>query len=202
MHRKPTGLILCGGNGERLGGIDKPLRELGAQPLVQHVIERLLPQISRIVISANRNLERYSALGFVVVDDGAYAGCGPLGGMLAGLAADDDNLLCVPGDAPAIPADLGNRLASARGEAAIAYAHDSRGPQPLCCLLRAGLHDDLRAYLDGGGRTPREWFARHQSVAVDFSEAPPWVWSINTPAEWTFAEAQLEAAPSPRINPS
>jgi molybdopterin-guanine dinucleotide biosynthesis protein A len=192
MDRRPAGLILCGGKSERLGGIDKPLRALAGRALIAQVIECVAPQVERLIINANRNAADYRCLGYPLVDDGAYIGCGPLAGVLAGLAAvGSGDMLCVPGDAPALPRDLAARLLERRGSAAIAYADDGSGPQPLCCLLRGELAEDLHTYLDGGGRTPREWFAAHAAIAVDFSEAPRWAWSINTAEEWTAAESQL-----------
>lgn len=199
----PAGLILCGGEARRLGGIDKPLRALGGVPLVQRVIERLRPQVGRLLISANRHQADYAALGAEVVGDGEHRHAGPLAGLLAGLARlDDGDLLCVPGDAPALPHDLGARLRAARGDAAIAYARDADGPQPLCCLVPARLGGDLRAYLEAGGRTPREWFQRHAAVTADFSDVPDGAWSLNTEDEWQAAERALpRAAASAKVPP-
>ncbi|GAC1628856.1 MAG: molybdenum cofactor guanylyltransferase MobA [Nevskia sp.] len=193
----PDALILCGGQAARLGGIDKPLRALAQRPLIARVIERLAPQAGRLTISANRNRAAYAALGHAVIDDGARRDCGPLAGIAAGLAvAHGEFLACVPGDAPRLPLDLVARLSAALAahRADIAHVHDGQGPQPLCCLIRRRLLADLQAYLDDeGGRTPREWFGRHASVAVDFSEQPRWIWSLNTAEEWRQAERQLAA---------
>lgn len=195
MAPRPTGLILCGGAGERLGGVDKPLQDFAGRPLLERVIERLAPQVRTLLVNAGRNVARYAGYGYPVIDDGPLTGAGPLAGVLAGFdAIDGGDLLCVPGDAPALPLDLGGRLTAARGDAAIAYADDGRGPQPLCCLLRGGLAGDLRDYLASGGRTPREWFARHRAVTADFSEVPRWGWSLNTPQEWRAAEQALDGA--------
>lgn len=190
----PTVVILCGGEARRLGGIEKPLQAMAGQPLIARVVEALRPQASRVIVSANREADRYAHYADAVVDDGAYAGCGPLAGIAAGLATSAEGaVLCAPGDAPWLPPDLFVRLATARSRnhVDLAYVHDGRGPQPLCCLLDPGLLADLRSYLDAGGRTPREWFARHANAVANFDDWPRWAWSANTPDEWRNAERQL-----------
>src|SRR5690348_5714131 len=103
----PTTLILCGGSGERLGGIDKPLRPVAGKPLIEYVLAALAPAAGMLVISANRNADSYRRYATAIVDDGPYSGCGPLAGIAAGLAAArTEVVLCVPGDAPALPPDL------------------------------------------------------------------------------------------------
>jgi molybdopterin-guanine dinucleotide biosynthesis protein A len=186
-------LILCGGRATRLAGIDKPLAALAGRPLIEHVIDRL-PAGARLLISANTRHSDYAHYSATVLDDGAYTDRGPLAGIHAGLAAcANDALLCVPGDAPRLPRDLLPRLAAAGDAAgsAIAYAHDGHGPQPLCCLIERAALASLRAYLDAGGSTPREWFAQLGAIAVDFSDTPRWGWSLNTPDEYQAAEAAL-----------
>jgi len=191
-----TGLLLCGGEGRRLGGADKPLQALAGRPLLEYVVQALRPQVARIIVSANRTPERYQPYGEAVVDDGRHRGRGPLAGIAAGLAAAAAGpVLCVPGDAPHLPSDLLARLAAARAAtgADIACVDDGAGPQPLCCLLDASLLSDLQVYLDGGGRTPRHWYQRHRCAVAHYAEWPRWGWSINTPEEWSAAEAQLRA---------
>jgi len=196
-----TALILCGGSGTRLGGIDKPLRDCAGKLLIERVLDRVAPQVTYIVIIANRNLDLYENFAPTTVDDAAFAGGGPLAGFLAGLeAAITGDVLCVPGDAPLLPNDLLPRLVQARSHssgAAIAYAHDGRGPQPLCCLLKRNLRDDLRMYLRDGYRTPREWFQRHRTAVADFSDSPDWAWSLNTEPQWLAVEQQFKQMERP-----
>lgn len=192
-----SALLLCGGAGSRLGGVDKPLQPLADRLLVERVLERIAPQAGEILISANRHLEQYAAYGLPVIGDGEFAGCGPLAGLAAGLAAaSGDHLLCVPGDAPLLPDDLAIRLDAARqsSQAMIAHADDGLGPQPLCCLVPRALLADLRAYLAAGGHTPRQWFARHPTAVATFPEWPRWAWSTNTAEEWRDAELRLADA--------
>jgi len=191
---RPDTVILCGGAGARLSGVDKPLEMLAGRPLIERVLERIAAQAGTLIISANRNAALYAAYGLTVVDDGRHAACGPLAGIAAGLAAATTDLVVfVPGDAPLLPDDLAVRLddARTRANAEIAYADDGHGPQPLCCLLPRALLPDLERYLDDGGRTPREWLARHRATAANFAEWPPWAWSANTPEEWRNAELRL-----------
>lgn len=190
----PDAVILCGGEARRLGGCDKPLEPLLGEPIVQRVARAIAPHVGRVLISANRNGERYAAYGEVIAD-GRHAGRGPLAGIAAALAAARSPLLlCVPGDAPALPAELVPRLRAtqAASAAAIVHAVDGSGPQPLCCLIDRRLASVLDRYLEAGGRTPREWFAQQGALAVDFSDAPAWSWSLNTVEEWRQAEQRLQ----------
>ena len=117
-----TGLILCGGAGARLGGLDKPLELLGGVPLVEHVRERLRPQVARILISCNRNFDEYRRWHDTIVAD-ETASRGPLGGILAGLnLADTDYLFVCPGDAPFLSTTLIERLTSALDRDAVDIA--------------------------------------------------------------------------------
>jgi len=189
-----TAVILCGGAGERMGGLDKPLQPLLGRPVLERVLECLRPQLDVVVIVANRRQDTYAVHGAPVVDDGGYKGRGPLAGIAAGLAAaGGDWILCVPGDAPLLPPDLLQRLRQAlqRDAADLAVVNDGSGRQPLCCLLPQRLLADLRAYLDIGGAAPRLWQDRYHVAEADCSDWPRWAWSLNTPEEWAMAEQHL-----------
>jgi molybdopterin-guanine dinucleotide biosynthesis protein A len=195
-----TAILLCGGSGERLGGVDKPLRVLAGRPLIEHVIARIASQVDAIVISANRNADVYARYGYAVIDDGAHTGHGPLAGIAAGLvAARSDDVLCVPGDAPLLPADLKARLDAARraahGKAAV--VDDGDGLQPLCTLLPRTALAGLHAFLDAGGRAAHQWLESLPAARADFSDWPRWAWSVNTEAEWTAAERNLNGLERP-----
>ncbi len=177
-----TGLVLAGGRGQRMGGVDKGLQLFRGRPLATHAIERLAPQVHEILVSANRHVERYAALAArVLVDDAASDALesypGPLAGILAGLrAARTPWLAVVPCDAPFLPLDLVARLAraaagaDARG-AVVQRDHGERGPrlEPVCCLLATSLSDDLAGYLASGRRKVEGWVAQH-AVAVPFDD--------------------------------
>jgi molybdopterin-guanine dinucleotide biosynthesis protein A len=177
-----TGLVLAGGRGQRMGGVDKGLQTLRGEALALHVARRIAPQVDTLVISANRHLETYAALGApfgaTVVSDHSDDYAGPLAGILAGLrAARTELLLCAPCDAPNVPADLAERLLAAldAAHADIATvtttdAHGQASLHPVFALLRTSLADDLAAVLDAGERKVRTWYARHMTVEVDFAD--------------------------------
>ena len=191
-----SAVVLCGGKGSRLGGVEKPLRELLGRPLLDRVLTALRPQAQELVIVANARHEAYASRGTRLVDDGTYAGRGPLAGIAAGLAAAaNEQVVCAPGDAPLLPPDLVAALQAARRHAGaeVAVVHDGGGWQPLCCLLSKRLLPDLQQYLDGGGDAPRDWLRRHRVAECDYSGWPRWGWSVNTLQEWSLVETELRA---------
>ena len=166
-----TGLILAGGRATRMGGVDKGLQLFRGTPLVSHVLQRLAPQVGPLLISANRNLGAYAALGYPVVTD-EQLDLGPLGGILAGLKqCTTEYLLTAPCDCPFLPFDLGTRLGTAliQQAADVAVACTDRGVEPLFCLLRRSVMLDLQTYLLGGGRKADGWYTHLRSVKVDYS---------------------------------
>src|SRR5581483_1360528 len=86
MRPGVTGVVLAGGRGTRMGGADKGLVELHGRPLAAHALDRLRPQVDALLISANRNHDRYAALGAPVIADASSTFDGPLAGMLAALS--------------------------------------------------------------------------------------------------------------------
>jgi molybdopterin-guanine dinucleotide biosynthesis protein A len=177
-----TGLVLAGGRGTRMGGADKGLQSLHGEPLALHVTRRLTPQVDALLISANRNLDVYAKLaapfGARIVSDASPDFAGPLAGILAGLrSASTELLLCVPCDAPKLPADLAQKLkgalVAARADIATVVTRDASGRaslHPVFALLRAALADDLANALDRGEHKVRTWYARHNTVEVPFED--------------------------------
>ncbi|MGF6568464.1 molybdopterin-guanine dinucleotide biosynthesis protein A [Paraburkholderia sp. GAS333] len=177
-----TGLLLAGGRGMRMGGVDKGLQLLRGEPLAAHVLKRLAPQTGALLISANRHPDTYAALGApfgaTVVADTLPGFPGPLAGLLAGLrAAGTTYVLSAPCDSPWLPADLAARLAlamdSAQADIATVTTVDEKGQKslhPVFALLRTTLADDLAAFLDAGERKVRAWYARHRAVEVVFGD--------------------------------
>jgi molybdopterin-guanine dinucleotide biosynthesis protein A len=181
-----TGVILAGGAARRMGGVDKGLMELGGRPLIEWVIDRLAPQVGRLLINANRNRERYAAYGYPVVADAMTGFQGPLAGVAAALAAVDTPwILTLPCDGPDPPPDLAERLAAAlRAEAAeLAVASDGRLVQPVHALIPVALAQDLRAFLAAGERKVGRWYARHRAARADFSDRPGCFANINSDEE-------------------
>ncbi len=176
-----TGLVLAGGRGSRMGGVDKGLQRFHGVPLALHALRRLQPQVGRVLLNANRNLDTYAAFGAPVCPDALGDYPGPLAGFLAGLAqCTTPWLLTVPCDTPLFPTDLVARLAEAaereRADIAMAAAAelDDSGAvqwrrQPVFCLLRSALKDSLERYVDGGGRKIGAWAEQHPCVVVPFS---------------------------------
>lgn len=171
-----TGLILAGGRGERMGGIDKGLQTFRGLPLIHHAIERLTPQVNALMINANHHLTRYAGFGVPVCTDAYGDFAGPLAGMEAGLrSCDTPLLLTAPCDCPFLPEDLSNRLYEAlvKDDADVAVAatgtSDATQLHPVCCLLKAALLPQLSAYLKDGGRKVREWQAAQKMVIVHFA---------------------------------
>ena len=156
-----TGLVLAGGRATRMGGVDKGLVEFGGRTLVGRVIERLAPQVGSLMISANRNIDAYRALGFpVLLDaaDGLEPFPGPLAGLLAGLrAARTPWLAAVPCDTPFLPLDLVRRLLASLGAARAAMASVGDRAEPLFCLLHVGLAEPLASALANGERRAEAW---------------------------------------------
>lgn len=184
--RDITGVILAGGRGSRLGGVDKGLVRLLDRPLVEYVIDALRPQVAGLLISANRNQEIYESYGFPVIADATDDYDGPLAGILSALrAVTSPYVLIVPCDAPSLPSDLAARLAVAlvREKAAASTVVLDGRLQPVFALLRCTLAGDLEQYMAHGGRGTGEWMLRHQAAQVDFSDAAEAFVNINTPQE-------------------
>lgn len=192
-----TGLLLAGGRGSRMGGVDKGLQPFNGEPLALHAIRRLAPQVGRLMVNANRNLADYEAFGVPVRPDSLADYAGPLAGFLTGLEhCTTPWLLTVPCDTPLFPTDLAARLAEAvvagNAEIAIATAREAvegdvaLRPQPVFCLLRADLLDSLQRYTEAGGRKVHTWTAQHRTVHAHFDrpgDSPDAFFNANTLAE-------------------
>jgi molybdenum cofactor guanylyltransferase len=184
-----TGLILAGGRGSRMGGVDKGLQMYRGRPLAQHALERLRPQVGRVMVNANRNQETYRALNVPVWPDQVPDFPGPLAGMLTGLAHCDTAFLAtVPCDTPNFPPDLVARLAdglqSADVDIAVTYTRvgEDLFPQPVFCLMKTSLKDALAAFIAAGERKTG-FFARGQrNTRVVFDDDTQF-FNINTLTE-------------------
>ena len=178
-----TGLILAGGRGSRMGGVDKGLQNFNGIPLALHTLMRLGPQVETVMINANRNLSAYESFGASVWPDASADFAGPLSGFIVGLErAETPYLLTVPCDTPRLPLDLAQRLSAAlvRDNAEIAMAAgqetNAQGQtevrtQPVFCLLRIDLLESLVKFTQAGGRKIDAWTAQHRTVIVPF-DAP------------------------------
>ncbi|MDD2742875.1 MAG: molybdenum cofactor guanylyltransferase [Rhodocyclaceae bacterium] len=187
-----TGVILAGGMGRRMGGVDKGLQELRGQPMVRWVIERLQPQVSALIINANQNLERYAEFGCPVVPDQIPDFAGPLAGLHAALSAAQTPLVATaPCDSPFLPEDLIFRLFSAltvtNADLAVARTFDQ--PHPVFCLCKREVLPHLTEFLQSGGRKIDRWYSTLKVTEVAFDDQAAAFENINTREELGRFEA-------------
>ena len=183
-----TAVVLAGGRGSRMGGVDKGLQNFRGMPLVMHALMRLQMQeggmVAASMVNANRNLSAYESMGVEVWPDASpdeFAG--PLSGFLTGLEqCDTPYLLTVPCDTPLFPLDLAQRLMKALktedADIAVASAPEATDdgqtrvrPQPVFCLMSSDLMESLVAFMQSGGRKIDTWTAQHRVAHVAF-DAP------------------------------
>lgn len=189
-----TGVILAGGRGSRMGGVDKGLQNFRGMPLALYTLLRLGPQVSEVMVNANRNLAAYESFGVPVWPDALSDFAGPLAGFLAGLEqCETEYLVTVPCDTPLFPQDLVARLAGALeredADIAMAAAREEDGQvrtQPVFTLLKRQLLESLVQFTHGGGRKIDAWTAQHKTVVVPFDQPgddPSAFFNANTLAE-------------------
>jgi molybdopterin-guanine dinucleotide biosynthesis protein A len=184
-----TGLILAGGRGSRMGGVDKGLQNHLGMPLALSALLRLAPQVGHVLINANRNLAAYESMGVPVWPDALADYSGPLAGMLAGLEhCETPWLATVPCDTPNFPPDLVERLAhglvDADAEIAMAATREDGvvQVQPVFCLMKTTLLESLVAFLHSGERKIDRWSGRHRCAQVLFEDGNAF-FNANTLAE-------------------
>ena len=184
-----TGLVLAGGRGSRMGGVDKGLQQHGGTPLALHALMRLEPQVGHMMINANRNLGAYESFGVPVWPDATADFPGPLAGFLAGLErCETPYLVTVPCDSPHFPDDLVERLGAALlaqdADLAMAVTDDTDGRQvqPVFCLMKASLMESLVQFVQSGQRKIDRWTAEHRCAEVLFDDAAAFA-NANTPQE-------------------
>ncbi len=184
-----TGLVLAGGRGSRMGGVDKGLQSHLGIPLALHAMQRLSPQVGTLMISANRHLDTYATFGAPVWPDAMADHTGPLAGFLAGLEhCRTPYLVTVPCDTPNFPIDLVARLAEgfiAQGaQIAIAATRETEGVQvqPVFCLMASCLKDSLIEFIRSGQRKVERWTTRHRCATVMFDDKAAFT-NVNTAQE-------------------
>lgn len=172
-----TGLILAGGRGTRMGGVDKGLREFRGAPMALHAIMRLSPQVGTLMINANQNIGPYESFGLPVWPDEMGGFEGPLAGVQTGLIhCETDYMVTAPCDSPFLPEDLvarlGDALAEQDAEIAVAVTGEgeTRQPHPVFSLMKTSLLPHLTAYLQGGGRKIETWYRSLRFVEVVFPD--------------------------------
>ena len=179
-----TGIVLAGGQGRRMGGVDKGLQLLHGKPMVAHVLARLAPQVSEILINANQNLDDYGRFGHRVIPDAIGGFAGPLAGLHAGLGAASHELaLTAPCDSPFLPLDLYSRLREKLAGNDLAVAKTGDQPHPVFALVRTSVKQNLERFLAGGGRKIDAWYASLKVIEVAFDDEADAFRNINTREE-------------------
>ena len=176
-------IILAGGRGQRMHGSDKGLVEFRGRPLIEHVIDIVTPQVSDIVISANRNLPRYQSYGFPVITDSIEGFAGPLAGIASALPACKHNwVLVTPCDMPFLPGDLVTTLYDTRNHGSL-VAIEAGGRLQLVFLLRKNLLDSISAFLRGGRNSVMSWLESQPHHRVEFSTQARAFDNFNSPLD-------------------
>jgi molybdenum cofactor guanylyltransferase len=201
---KIAGVLLAGGQSQRMGGGDKNLRMLGGKPILAHIIERAKPQVDALVLNANGDPQRFAGFGLPIVRDSVAGFAGPLAGVLAGLDWAATNLpeaelvASFATDAPFFPRDLVRRLAVALEEGGfdLACAQSNGQAHPVFGLWPVSLRGALREALAGGLRKVDRWTARYKLVEVEFLAEPvdPF-FNANRPEDLAEAERLVALAP-------
>lgn len=189
-----SSIILSGGRATRMCGVDKGLVQLQQKPLIQHVIDRLRPQVDEIIINANRKIEQYLALGYPVLQDGTPDFIGPLAGVYLGLKyGQHDYLLTAPCDSPLLPLDLASRLlaSSLKNNADIAVATSDGNTHPVFCLCKKSMLKSLEDYLVNGGRKVSTWQKSQKYIEVDFSDCNDAFVNLNTLEDLVALELKM-----------
>lgn len=175
---KITGIVLAGGKGRRMSsdgtGVNKALTPFNGQPMVAHVIERLRPQVGKLVLNINQDESLFASFGLPLISDAVTGYAGPLAGLHAGMShADTDWIITAPCDSPFIPTDLVAQLSLAAQEQQAQLAVVSTGgrSQPVFTLVQRALTDNLAAFLAGGGRKIDAWYAPLSVAIVPFDDA-------------------------------
>ncbi|HWE74676.1 MAG TPA: molybdenum cofactor guanylyltransferase MobA [Stellaceae bacterium] len=201
---KIAGVLLAGGQSQRMGGGDKNLRLLGGKPMLAHVIERAKPQVDALVLNANGDPQRFANFGLPVISDSIAGFAGPLAGVLAGLdwaaehVPEAELVASFATDAPFFPRDLVNRLAVALEEGGfdLACAQSNGQAHPVFGLWPLSLRGALREALAAGMRKVDRWTARYKLVEVEFLAEPvdPF-FNANRPDDLAEAERLIALAP-------
>ncbi|AGJ88380.1 molybdenum cofactor guanylyltransferase [Raoultella ornithinolytica] len=176
-----TGVILAGGRATRMGGADKGLQLLDGKPLWRHVADALSPQVTHLVISANRNLERWYESGYPVYSDSLSDFPGPLAGMLSVMQQTQSEwFLFCPCDTPFIPSFLAERFIQQKQTAPVVWVYDGERDHPAITLMHRCLMPDLAAYLAAGERRVMAFMRNSGGHRVDFSDVRPAFINVNT----------------------
>lgn len=176
-----TGVVLAGGRGSRMGGIDKGLQALNGKPLWRHVADTLQPQVTKLVISANRNLDSWQRSGYPIIADTVHGFPGPLAGMLSVMhRIECEWFLFCPCDTPFIPSFLATRLIQQKNASPAVWVHDGERDHPAVALVNREVIGELEAYLTAGERRVMVFLHKIGGHSVDFSDVKSAFVNVNT----------------------
>lgn len=190
-----TAVILAGGQGRRMGGADKGLVEFEGRPLIAHVIGAISDQVQGLLLSVNRNLQRYQQFGYPLVTDAIGNYQGPLAGILSAMqVAQTPYLLTLPCDGPRVPGDLVPRLAHTLegADTQLAVVHDGERLQSAYALISMQLKQDLEGFLARGERKLGLWQANQHPAQADFSDTPASFININTDEQMRHLQSDAD----------
>lgn len=180
-------LILAGGRGQRMGGRDKGLVEWRGRPLVAWIHDQVRPMTDDLIISCNRNVDRYADYADTLVQDDSPDFPGPMAGIRAGLAAArHKHLLVVPCDAPRVNNSLLNALRTHTGDRPVIIRQAGYW-QPMFCLLPTLLTDAMNRAWAQGERSPQRVLRHFDPIPVDCPEDDPRLANFNSPALLTLS---------------
>lgn len=195
--------------GRRMGGVDKGLQLVHGQPMVQHVLHRVQPQVVKVLINANRHLDEYQRFGVPICSDSISGYAGPLAGIHAALLhTDTPYLVSVPCDSPLLPNDLVSCLSVAmskydagaadRADAAVVVTGngEQRQRHPVFLLLKSDVRSSLEHYLNNGGRKVDDWLASLNCVDVPFDDEVAFT-NVNTAEDIQALTTTTGSRPTP-----
>ncbi|MEM7256301.1 MAG: molybdenum cofactor guanylyltransferase MobA [Pseudomonadota bacterium] len=197
LRSEVTAVVLAGGMGRRMDGVDKGLVQVAGREMIGYVIDALAQNVEHVVVNANRNLEHYERYAVAVVPDSIEGYQGPLAGIEAGLsAANTPWVYTCPCDSPMQSADLLPHMWSEvlAAQADIGVAHDGERTHPVFLLLRRELLTSLRAYLDDGQRKIDRWFESHRLATIDCSQFAQSFVNVNTEEQLADTEQFLASS--------
>jgi molybdenum cofactor guanylyltransferase len=180
-HAAIPGVLLAGGLARRMGGGDKPMRQIGGRSILERVIARLTPQCGELILNANGDPARFARFGLPVIPDTVGDFPGPLAGILAALdwaaahRPEVSIVLSAAADCPFLPRDLVARLHEAllNEDAQLAVAASGGQSHPVIGLWRVGLRDELRhALVQDDIRQVGRWTARYKLATVAWPTTP------------------------------
>jgi len=195
MQTKPLAAIIAGGQSRRMGGGNKGIKPLQEKMMITHVVERITPQSSAIVINANDAPEEYRALDYPLIADSITGHLGPLAGVLTILETFEDELVMIlPCDTPLIPLDLVERMQTKllQSDSDLCTIEADGNLHPIFMLLKRTLAPSIREFLEAGERRVGFWLKQQNYCVADFGDQAHAFSNINTPEEFERISRELE----------